>query len=138
MNEVIYKNVARTLGLWCKVEDDRFCNAVDVENELPMSIEFFDNNHGVWIWTCQAVVGDLKEEGPDPSDLLMLNNNGLVWCYHALKQFEHAGVERLSLNLKYSFATPAKDAAFAEQLLTLVLGNMRKCALTVSRPLLEE
>ena len=138
MNEALYKNVARSLGLWCRVENDRFCSTVDVENELPMTIEFFDTNQGVWIWTCQAVVGDLKEEGPDSLDLLILNNDGLVWCYHAIKPFEQDGVEKLSLNLKYSFATPAGDTAFAERLLTLVLGNMRKCALTVTRQILEE
>jgi hypothetical protein len=135
MGKHIYENVARTLGLPCKVENDSFCNLIDIDNELSMSIEFFNTNQRFWIWTCQSVVGDITDEGPDPIDLLEKNNKGLVWCYHALKAFEEGGIEQFSVNLKYSFATPADDIAFAERLLTLVLGNMRKCAVEVTRNL---
>lgn len=85
MNKQLYENVSRALRLRCKIEDERFCNLMDIDNELPMSIEFFDTNQGFWVWTCQAVVGDMTDDGPDPIDLLEKNNTGLVWCYHAFK-----------------------------------------------------
>lgn len=135
MNKQLYENVARSLSVRCKVEDDRFCDLIDIDNELPMSIEFFNTNQGLWIWGCQAIVTYLTEQGPDPINLLETNNKGLVWCYHAIKAFEQGGIEHLSVNLKYSFATPADDIDFAQRLLTLVLGNMRKCALEITRNL---
>ena len=140
MNEKIYQNLAQSLGLWCKTDSNKWCDLVDVENDLSMSIEFIDSNDGLWVWTCQAVVGDIPEENaPNPWQLLVLNNGALLWCYHAIHPFEEDGEEkRLSLNLKYTFATPANDLTFAQRLLGKVLYNMRECALKGTRQLLKE
>ena len=129
MSKPIFDSLARNLNLWHKVLSDRNCDFVDVENDLSMSVEFYDTNQGMWIWTCQAVVGDIDEDSIDPMELLMRNNDDLVWCYYVVKAFEEGGADRLSLNLKYSFATPAGDQNFAHGLLVNVLKNMRKFAL---------
>jgi len=46
MSRKIYENLAQALGLWCKVESDRWCDLVDVKNNLSMSIEFSDSRVG--------------------------------------------------------------------------------------------
>lgn len=121
----LFKEIAESLDLWCKVEDERYCSLVDVDEEIYLSIECFDGGP-YEIWTCQAVVCDLHEQQLSPADLLMKNDSGLVWCYYALKSREdEEGAHRTSLNLKYSFATPPDDHEFAFGLLVTVLARMR-------------
>jgi hypothetical protein len=131
MNKQLYNDIARALGLRCQVESDDFSTLLDIDNQLAMSIEFSESADGVWIWSCQAVVRDLIGRGPDPTRLLMLNDDGLLWCYHAIHPYDGG----LSLNLVYTFATPPGDAAFAQRLLITVLRNMHRCALEVTRKL---
>ena len=112
MNKTFLESVARNLGMRCQIESDRYCSLLDIEDGLVMTIEFYDMG-GMWIWTSQTVVGDLKEDVPDALDLLKRNNDELVWCYYVVKSFEEGGQERHSLNLKYSFGTSTGNPDFA-------------------------
>jgi hypothetical protein len=134
MRDQIYANVARALDLPFKAENEALCRLSDLKKELPMSIELTESDD-MWIWTCKAIVGELTDDGPDLLKLLMLNSTGLEWCYHALEPFEEEGLKGTSLDLKYTFATPANDEHFAQKLLITVLYNMRKYALEVTRNL---
>jgi hypothetical protein len=133
MNEEFWNRLAQTLHVRCKIKDPRHCSLM-MPNEEPqwIFVEFSDSGDGLWIWQCQAVVRDFVNDNPDPIELLLLNGEGLLWCYHALNAFEEGGAERLSANLTYTFATPANDYAFALRMLGKVLLNMNKCAVEVT------
>jgi hypothetical protein len=133
MNREIVQNVARAISMRCKFQDDSWCDLLDIKNGLSISIEFADSGDGLWIWSCQAVARDLMKDGPNPLRLLTLNDDGLLWCYHALHLFEDRGLKGLSVNLKYTFATPADNLEFAQRLLGKVLLNMQQGAINVTR-----
>jgi hypothetical protein len=134
MIEQIYENIARALDLPYKIENRLLFRLSDLKKELPMSIALMESND-MWIWTCKAVVGEVTDERPDLLKLLRLNSNGLKWCYHAVEPFEEEGLEGMSLDLKYMFATPANNEEFAQKLLIIVLKHMRKYAFEVTRNL---
>ena len=135
MNREIVQNVARSIGMRCTFQDDTWCDLMDMENGLSLSIEFANCSDGLWVWTCQAVARDLTKDGPNPLRLLVLNDDGLLWCYHTVHPFEDRGLKGLSVNLEYTFATPADDLAFAQRLLGKVLLNMQQCAINITRTL---
>ncbi len=133
----MYDWLAHDLELWHKATSQNGCDFVDVENDLAMAVEWSEHDT-TWIWSVQAVVMDLDELQQEQLEtILALNDDGLVWCYHAIRHFENDdGTPGMSLNLKYAFATPSGKWQFAASTLRTVLRNMRRCALTVSRAVL--
>jgi|ERR1044071_1438570 hypothetical protein len=129
MGEVC-KNVARNLQLKPWPESEGIWNFPDVKNELMMSVEFSESaNTGVWMWSCQAVVADLPAQSSSLIRELLELNGGLAWCYYTVYNSPTGS----SLNLVYTFATPEGNSVFAEQLLTIVLANMRNSTLETRR-----
>jgi hypothetical protein len=124
MNQQLYqvcKNVADKLGMRTEPEPPNICNMMDSGNSLFMTVEFAETKVETWIWDCQSIVDDLTSKSPNPLSFLQLNSGGLTWCYFAVHPYEGG----YSLNLKYTFATPINDPAFAEKLLFGVLSNIR-------------
>lgn len=134
MNEQFWNRFAQSVGVKCRVEDPRHCSLI-VPNAPPMFLEFTDSGDGLWIWQCQAVVRDVINSDPDPTELLLANGGDLIWCYHTLNAFDEGAGERLSVNLTYTFATPANDYAFALRMLGKVALNMNKCAIEITAQL---
>jgi hypothetical protein len=96
----VIENVGAAIGMFPLAEDENTYNFTDLEKELFVSVEFAETRVGTWVWSCQAIVGDLTERSLSPMILLQLNDSGLTWCYYAV--YRYAG--GYSLNLKYAFA----------------------------------
>ena len=133
----LYKTLAEELELWYRSMGPKECTFVDVDNDLTILVEWSETESS-WVWASQAVVADLEESATEElPTLLALNDDGLVWCYHAIHYFENDdGTPGQSVNLTYAFATPPGDWQFAATMLKTVMKNMHRCALTITRDVL--